>query len=433
MTATVEERKEAGPAATGLLAWGVAIVPAMFILPMYVFPIPQPFGVGTYAGRRLLEILWLSGVVLFLLRPAIRSAAAATWAGLPSVSRWAAVTFLGGSLLSAVMSSAPAYALREWALYALLLVAVLPLSAVLRPTSKLLEAIALTLVLYAILIATNPLEHGFSHPRFQGQALAVIAPPVLFSGNLMLALMSAPALASGILNGSRALVFAIAMVVLAVLVLWRRRRRVIVPSLGGLALTAFLVAVYVAIGTDSSLAAAVDRGTSSTGRIEVWIVALERLAEAPLLGIGPGVLAREPGMVGWASHPHNSVLLVAAETGLVGLASITVLVMQGLIRLPRLTLRRRPWALALIGGGAHSLLSGTTVMPTSQAMLVLALALVLPGERAIPRDQQKSGATGWVVVAVGAVAIVVLMVTLIMLGLDGVRGQGPRFFFGGIP
>lgn len=433
--ATVAEGGGAGYGeAVGMVwvMWAAAIVPVMFILPMYIFPFP--IGVSNYNGRRFIEILWAAGLLVAFVQPSIRSRCASMWAGLSTGTRVGAMAFLGWSLLSALLASAPSYSLREWSLTTLLLVAALPLAAVLGARrTKTLEVIGLSLVLYAILVGADPLKHGFGHPRFLGQALAVVVPAVLFSGNLILALISAPALAIGILNGSRALMLTMVVVTMAAFVLWPNRRERMGPGLAGLAVAALLVGAFALLGVDSSLQAAIERGTSSTGRTSMWLDAIGRFARAPLLGVGPGMLARAPGVANWAGHPHNSVLLIAAEMGIVGLAATAVLVTQGIRRLPRLTTDRRPWALALIGGGFHSLFSGTTVMPASQVMLVLALALALPGAEDGGASADSGRATCWVLAGLGVAAFVILLATFSLPGADITTGMvGPRFFQRGL-
>lgn len=433
------EERQGASAGVGWAVWAAGAVPAMIILPMYLFPLPFPPGLGVYAGRRLMEILWAVGLLLVLLRPAVRAAAVRGWLGLSRQTRVAAAVLVAGSLLSALISSAPAYSLRDWSLITLLLVVALPLGAILSSRrAKVLETIALTLVLYAILVGMDPLATGFAHPRFQGQALAVVVPPVLFAGNLMLALMAAPALGLGILNGSRALMLTLVMVSGAAWLLWPDRRRRMVPAVAGLAVAILVVVIASSFGAASSLQEAVGRGTSSTGRIGMWLEASQRFLQVPLLGEGPGMLARSPGISGWAAHPHNSVLLIAAETGIVGLAAVAGLVVRGIRRLPALPVSRRPWALALISGGFHSLFSGTIVMPTSQTMLVLALALALP---AAENDrggnsgagEAAGGGTGWVLTLLGALTLGVLLATLFLPPAElTARLPGPRFFLRGI-
>jgi O-antigen ligase len=418
--------------------WALAIIPAMFLLPLYVYP----FNAGpshAYTWRRILQILWAAVFLLPVLWPPIRSGVARIWLGLPLSTRSAAGIFVAGALLSAAVSSSPVYALREWALFVLLFVVSLTIGAILSTRGRVvLVCLALTLLAYAIALLPAPLEHGFHHPRFLGQAIAVAAPVLLFSGNLVLALVAAPALAVGVLNGSRALVLTIIVITIAAIWLWEDRRVRMIPAAAGLAASTVLVLILVGVGHDSSLQAAVERGTTLTGRGTIWRESFELFLQAPLLGIGPGMLARLPLLGRWSTHPHNSLFLIAAETGLVGLVSIGALVFQGLKRLPRLAADRRPWALALLAGGFHSMFSGTIIVPTSQVLLVLALGMVLR----VPPDEESAswGGTAWLIPAVGAISVAVLFVTLgLTIGdfgfkVEGDRPFGVRFFSpGAIP
>ncbi len=191
--------------------------------------------------------------------------------------------------------------------------------------------------------------------------------------------------------------------------------------------------------TDASFGAAIERGASSSGRDRLWLEAFRRFLSAPILGEGPGLLARNPGVAGWAGHPHNSALLIAAETGVVGLAAAGVLVARGGAALLRLAFDRRPWALALVSGGAHSLLSGTNIMPASQAMLVLAIAMALPAasdtDAADVQQVSSAPARPWSPLAlavVGVLALAILLATLTLPGGNTVGFPGPRFFKHGI-
>jgi O-antigen ligase len=348
-------------------------------------------------------------------------------------TRLAGGSFLAWALLSSVVSSAPAYALREWSLITLLAVVIFPLAVVLASRRAwVLDLLALTLVLYAILVGASPLDHGFAHPRFLGHVMAVAAAALLFSSNLTLSLLAAPALAIGILNGSRALVVTLIVVIIAALLLWPERRRRMLPAAMGLAVAVILVGVFAVLGHDASLHYAMERGTSSTGRIVLWRETFARFTMAPILGEGPGLLARNPGILGWAGNPHNTVLMIAAETGLVGLLCAGVLAVQGLRRLRELATEYRPWGLAVLAGCVDSMFNGSVFVPASQALLVLALALALPA----PGDAAYRGGrnrAGWGLALVGGVALVVLLSTLFLppADFDGTL-QGPRFFWRGI-
>lgn len=425
---------------TAMRWWAAAVIPVMVILPMYVFPIVIGRPIEVYDGRRLIQIVWAGALVGFLLAPRVRAASAAVWSGLPRPVQLGAAVYVLGALLSALLSVAPAYALRGWALMTLLLVVALPLASLLAPLRpKLLELTGLTLVLYGILVFPDPALHGFANPRFQAQVMAVAAPALLFAGNLPLALMAAPGLAVGLTHGSRALVLTLVVVTVLGSSLWPERRRRVLPALAGLALAALLLGVLADRGYEPEMDRPLleredsEEPTSVVSRLDLWQATLARFLDAPVLGIGPDLLARAPG-IGFeaGAHPHNAVLMIAAETGLVGLLGIGMIVLTALARVLRVDPARRPWALALLGGGFDSLLSGTIVTPASQTMFLLALALVLP---ATPSDTppRSRARTGWVLLGLGAAAFVIILLTL---DLPSERVTGPffrpRFFESGI-
>jgi O-antigen ligase len=205
------------------------------------------------------------------------------------------------------------------------------------------------------------------------------------------------------------------------------------PRFLGQGMAATVVGVLAWLGHAQSFQDEEQRGTTLTGQGRIWGESLERFLQAPGLGEGPGMLARSPGLGGWGAHPHNSVMLVAAETGLVGLVSVGLRVGRGLWQLPRLPADRRPWALALLSGGFHSLLSGTIIMPASQALLVLALAMGLPRPDEGDAARPQRPAVGLALAVVGAAALVTLLATLGLPPVDIDReGWGPRFFARGI-
>ena len=125
------------------------------------------------------------------------------------------------------------------------------------------------------------------------------------------------------------------------------------------------------------------------------------------------------------------MLLIAAETGVVGLAATGFLVLKGLRYCPHLPPEQRPWALGLLAGGFHSMLSGTIIMPASQVLLVLCLAMVLPTQWAGSIQSGINRWTPWLILLLAAVSVSILAVTFFLPFEEGV---GPRFFsVGGIP
>lgn len=170
------------------------------------------------------------------------------------------------------------------------------------------------------------------------------------------------------------------------------RRRVIhfvLLVLGGLTLGLLLAWIWFQlpdlIGADKLSPAPTERVISSEdpARLFLWKQAFELIAANPLLGIGPMHYAAIPNPI--AAHPHNSLLQIASEWGLPALLAVLYLIFRGLyswvrkiclkpdsrqdMLLPAVTV-------SLLSLGALSLVSGVIVMPLSQLLLVLLIALM---------------------------------------------------------
>jgi O-antigen ligase len=421
--------------------WTAAAWIALSVVPLAIL---GPFAIvasgDRYNARRVLEMVWAGLAVATLLAPSIRTRARQRWRALSGPTRGAVAGFVAWAALSAVLSAAPGHSLREWALGTLVATALLPLAALWRGREKEIRlTLAVTVLLYGVLALARPEVHGFAHPRFQGQVLAVAGPVLLFAGDAALALFAAPALAAGILSGSRALVAALVGVAAVALAAWPERRRRMGPALLALAVVAALVAGSgLVAGGGGEVGAAVARGVSDNGRLQIWSEVLALVRERPLTGVGPGLTARYPGLGNWAAHPHSVTVTVLGEMGIVGLVLGLVLVVQfartGLDAPPRL----HPWVLAMVAGLGHGQLSGTFVMPAAQIMLAVVAAVLLaetgPRPDAAPPPGETGG--GWIIVAVGLVAAATLAATV---DLPTVRPAStstwsPRFWLpGAIP
>ncbi len=136
--------------------------------------------------------------------------------------------------------------------------------------------------------------------------------------------------------------------------------------------------------------------TEDPARLFLWQRALEFILEHPLLGIGPMHYAAVPNPI--AAHPHDSLLQIGAEWGLPVLLLVLILATVGLWQWFRLLLSepgphldplRLAISLGLLSLGALSLVSGVIVMPLSQLLLTLLIALAL-GEWLV--SKQSTGA-----------------------------------------
>jgi O-antigen ligase len=157
----------------------------------------------------------------------------------------------------------------------------------------------------------------------------------------LLPLLAVPLLLlAAVLSGSRAGLLAGAGVGAAAL--WRVRRRLRTgPVLAAVALTAAAAAVVGALAPPSFTSLFEDRFVQQTveqryvsGRTDIWVAAWRLAVEHPLIGTGLdgfyGLVGRNQG----TEYPHNYVLGVAAEGGIVGLGllAVAVLLLAGTIR-----------------------------------------------------------------------------------------------------
>jgi hypothetical protein len=72
-------------------------------------------------------------------------------------------------------------------------------------------------------------------------------------------------------------------------------------------------------------------------------------------------------------------------------------------------------------------------MPASQALLILALALVLPGAEGARPDRSPRGGTAWGLAGVGVAALLILLVTFGLPSVEaGPSMWSPRFFWKGM-
>lgn len=120
-----------------------------------------------------------------------------------------------------------------------------------------------------------------------------------------------------------------------------------------------------------------------SGRLGLWVRALEAIAERPLLGWAPGAFAHFTDVLN--GHPHNMLLDWAVGYGLVGLTLVIWLFWRAF---DPMHMRRRYAALpadaqryaiamtiAALSGLAHANVSGVTVMPMAQVLLATTLGM----------------------------------------------------------
>jgi len=126
--------------------------------------------------------------------------------------------------------------------------------------------------------------------------------------------------------------------------------------------------------------------TDSSYRFELWLICLDMIKQSPLFGMGPMAFAATPNGFGF-SHPHNSVLQLAAEWGLIATVIVLFFYTKGLMAFWRLCIdqsvasERRMYRVSLLwsllAASIYSLFSGVIVMPMSQLLGALIIGLML--------------------------------------------------------
>ncbi|MEZ9820934.1 O-antigen ligase family protein [Shewanella sp. 10N.286.45.A1] len=120
--------------------------------------------------------------------------------------------------------------------------------------------------------------------------------------------------------------------------------------------------------------------TSSSGRIDLWLYVLQAIPEQPWTGFGPMSFAWAEGKPIINAHPHNSVMQLLYEYGVIACVAIVVWAMSGVYRhLSSLKVaastQSMPVTYAVLSALIYSLFSGVIVMPMAQLLLIFLLAV----------------------------------------------------------
>lgn len=124
--------------------------------------------------------------------------------------------------------------------------------------------------------------------------------------------------------------------------------------------------------------------TSSSGRIDIWLTTLQNLSlKHFFIGNGPGVFEISLGNSAPFSHPHNSLIEILNEWGLIALLSIVSVIFitfkQAIIHLKKhkKDIITESLFYSFTIGITYSLFSGVHVMPVSQTLLFIIWGLLL--------------------------------------------------------
>ena len=180
----------------------------------------------------------------------------------------------------------------------------------------------------------------------------------------------------------------------AAMVLFAARRRLGVAKTGALALTLFLGASLVNVGSQREFST---KEESAGDRIEAWYAGLQMLKTKPILGVGYGNFLDH--------HPltaHNSAVLCFAELGIIGYflwVALLVLAFRELAQVLRRTPMNDPdWKLAsaLTSALVGFLVCAWFLSRTYQPLLYLLLALCACAAWCARRDAESgSEAVSW--------------------------------------
>jgi O-antigen ligase len=152
---------------------------------------------------------------------------------------------------------------------------------------------------------------------------------------LLAAALTVPLVVTLLAAGSRGPVLALAAGLVVLMSLAGRTTvrggvLLLVGALVASAIVAPLLVPHSALGRAVSILVGSENGVSSNGRSAIWSVALSTIEAHPLFGIGTGGFAA---LGTGVLYPHNIVLEVAVETGVLGAAALLALLGGFLISL----------------------------------------------------------------------------------------------------
>ncbi|OBT06670.1 hypothetical protein A9267_12225 [Shewanella sp. UCD-FRSSP16_17] len=125
----------------------------------------------------------------------------------------------------------------------------------------------------------------------------------------------------------------------------------------------------------------VNLDTSSSGRLEMWLYAINTIFDRPWLGFGPMSFAWGEGRPLANAHLHNSMLQILYEYGipmfLVTLSLICLYFKQVLSQLSSNHIVLESVLFSVLSAAIYSLFSGVIVMPFSQLLLIFLISVGL--------------------------------------------------------
>ena len=343
-----------------VLAWHSPAYPlALASLPPVLFAIfgPNPLPEG---GITALLAAWVAmGIALTILKPASRAPLAVVL----SIPTIATIALVGWMLFRLPGSAAGGYGQEKLQLFLignvtfliggifvgwrprdvkllLLLVLAVSFAGACVLTVELLSGNADTILPDRLSISPEDDPISLGRESASGLLIAVyLLLSVKSSAGRLALLVAVPVLAVALISaGSRGPVAGVlvGLVVFAALAVTTRtaRRRLLLVGAAGLAcvLAVPLLVPDAAISRSLEIFSVSGGGLSSNGRTALWGQAVEAFANSPFLGLGTGGFA---GAQVAEQYPHNLLLEVAAELGVIGLVLVCALLVNASARMAK--------------------------------------------------------------------------------------------------
>lgn len=181
------------------------------------------------------------------------------------------------------------------------------------------------------------------------------------------------ALLAILLDAGRSAALAYIAFMVIVCVCNRQLRRALL-AVSALAFFTYVGVSYIAsLGVDSASALQIARTTTSL-RYDLWLHALECWSQSPMVGCGFYQLGSYEQ---FAAHPHNLILQVLSETGLIGFGFLAFIMFSILKHINWPSQHSYFVLAALVAIGIDSSLSGVHIYPITQVALIWLLVFLL--------------------------------------------------------
>ena len=370
-----------------------------------------------YDEKRLFQILaiFLLGTCSLLLNN-VRHSLYKTLKTIPLTALLTISAFFILGMLSAIFSESPRHAFLNISLLLLLFLMSLYIASVVKSNVMTVSEWLMAAFIFAmslhffvflsqfIMVLQGRIEPSFSglftgfvNPRFEnhweGMILPIIIGTAIYYKNqsikiFYITLFLAAFIWMNILFSSgRGVVIATITGVLFTGILFKAHRKIwlqlnLTVLASGIALYALAIfAIYLA--TDTYMLAHQEFiDSSSAGRLSLWQSALELINLNPFIGIGPMHFAQFNYQNAIAAHPHNIILQLLVEYGIIATILVLSITLYGFFKWigfsvditnkqPESTILYSALTSAFITGNVHALVSGIWVMPLGQLTLII--------------------------------------------------------------